>query len=150
MKTFTINLFTIISTMFLAACGNLPLPPSMPTPIPVQQPQQPSYQMPFAVKIDGQNATVLGNNDTFGTISNPVSANAMLEADTTGQIIINIFKSDSNGSPDNSVQPKIIIINKSTKTKLSATMDKSKLSAGTYLMNVVGGGTTSRVVFTVK
>ena len=43
----------------------------------------------------------------------------------------------------------VIFANKVKEVKLDATMDKKKLAPGTYLMNVVANGNTSRVVFTV-
>ncbi|MBF0118434.1 MAG: hypothetical protein HQK79_06325 [Desulfobacterales bacterium] len=116
-------------------------------------PSEPIYKLPFGVKMDGQNAVVEKNDETFARIKNPVPANASMVFDVDvkdGQIIINIFKSDDKGNASQE-NPAIIMGAKgSNKTALNKTMDKRKLAPGTYLMNVVGSGETSRVMFTVK
>lgn len=106
--------------------------------------------LPFPVKIDGHSATV--KSKVISTIAPPVSADASIEitADTQ-MVIINIFASDAHGNVANGVQPAIIILQGTTKGKLSKTMNNKKLSTGTYLANVViAEKGTSRVVFSVK
>lgn len=107
--------------------------------------------LPFSVKLDGQEAAV--KNDICAIIANPVSGSAEIEvgAPTDEMIIINAFPSDLNGKVQEGAKAAIILIKKGEKkTTIDKTTDNNKLAAGTYLMNVVGGGKTARVVFTVK
>ena len=107
--------------------------------------------LPFGVKVGGQKAIVSGNK-TFAKVAKPVSANADLVVDAeVDMVIINIFKCDKEGNVKQGVQPAMILIQGSNKTKLSSTMDKKPLEPGTYVMNVViSSKGTSRVLFTVK
>ena len=107
--------------------------------------------LPFSVKLDGQAAAV--KNDICAAIASPVSSSAVIEvgAPTDEMIIINAFPSDLNGKVPDGAKAAIILIKKGeNKTTIDKTTDNKKLAAGTYLMNVVGGGKTARVVFTIK
>lgn len=107
--------------------------------------------LPFSVKLDGTAAKP--NNDICAIIAGSVSNSAVIEvgAPTDEMIIINAFPSDVNGKIPSGAKAAIILIKKGeNKTTIDKTTDNKKLAAGTYLMNVVGGGKTARVVFTVK
>ncbi len=107
--------------------------------------------LPFGVKLGGQEAKV-SDSKSYAKIAKPVSSNADLVVDAEADmIIINAFKCDKEGNVKQGEQPAIILIQGSSKTKLSGTMDKKPLEPGTYIMNVViSSKGTSRVMFTVK
>lgn len=110
---------------------------------------------PFDVKIGGQLATVEGNPQSaiFAKVKNPVPADADLEVSgPAGMLIVNVFPVKPSGEvpPEASTQTKIIMAQDAAKTKLDATMDKSRLAPGLYGANVVFNGGTSRVMFTVR
>ena len=109
------------------------------------------YQMPFSVKLGGQDT--VAKNAICAAIANPVANNAeiVVGAPTNAMIIINAFPCDVNGKVPQGAKAAIILIKKGqNKTTINKTTDKKKLKAGTYLMNVVGGGKTARVLFVVK
>lgn len=106
--------------------------------------------LPFGVTLDGHPAVKV--SEVYAIVAEPVPANAQLVADVQADmIIINVFPSDDKANVDSSAQALIIMIQDGTNT---TTMDKSMdgrvLEPGTYLMNIVAGGDTARVVFTVK
>jgi hypothetical protein len=108
---------------------------------------------PFQVKVGGQLATVEGKPEivAFAKLKDPVSANAEVEVvGVPAMIIINIFKANSDGTVTSSASPKIILVQNGNRTSLDATIDKSTLPPGTYIMNIVYANVTSRVFFTVK
>jgi hypothetical protein len=109
-----------------------------------------STALPFGVKLGGQQAAAKGDAN-FATVEQPVSDNAALEVavENPEMVIINVFPSDDNGKAKD-VPAIIIIFQKSNKGTLDQTMDKKKIPAGTYLMNIVAGNKTSRVVFKIK
>jgi hypothetical protein len=110
-----------------------------------------SAALPFAVKLAGQSAVAKGDA-AFATIEQPVADNAELEiaVDNPEMVIINAFPSDEKGNVKENAVAAIIIFQKTNKGKIDQTMDKKKLVAGVYLMNIVAGEKTSRVVFRVK
>ena len=102
--------------------------------------------LPFKVKVGGQEAQ---DGKTFATVAEPIASNAELEVDSKeAMIIVNVFPSDDKGKTSGAA--KIIMLQNTNKTNLDKTMDKSKLKPGTYLMNIVAGGATARVLFKVK
>ena len=106
---------------------------------------------PFPVNLCGQAA--VKRIDICAAIANPVANNAeiVVDAPTDEMIIINAFPSDANGKIPSGVKTAIILIKKGkNKSTIDKTTDNKKLKAGTYLMNVVAGGKTARVVFVVK
>ncbi len=108
---------------------------------------------PFDVTIDGQTAAVEGDPSTaiVAKIAMPVPANAELVVDgEPGMLIINLFPSNASAEVEPGAQPKIILVQEGTSTPLDATMDKSTLSPGIWLANVVFAGSTSRILFTVE
>ncbi|MFK7910660.1 MAG: hypothetical protein AB8F34_08655 [Akkermansiaceae bacterium] len=107
---------------------------------------------PFDVTIDGQKAAMQEDNTLFAVIEKPVKADALLEIGKEApSIIINAFAVNEKGEVmQPGQQPAIIFANKTTSTKLSATIDKKPLKPGRYLANIVANGGTSRVVFVIE
>lgn len=110
---------------------------------------------PFDVKLGGQTAVIEGDPQIaiFAKVKNPVAADAELEVTgDAGLLLVNVFPVKPNGEVPSEAQgaTKVIMVQSGTKTKLDATMDKSKLTPGLYGANIVFGGRTSRVMFTVK
>ena len=103
--------------------------------------------LPFKVKLGGHEAKP---DKIFAKIADVVSSDALLEVDSKeAMIIVNIFACDEKGTVSGGA-PKVLVIQGKNSAKLDETMDKSKLEAGTYIMNIVAGGATARVLFTVK
>lgn len=111
-----------------------------------------AYQMPFEVKLGGQNT--VAKNATCAAIANPVANNAEMvvsaNVPSNKQVIVNAFTCDANGA--NPSQNAVIILfpKGKQKTTIDKTMDKKKMKAGNYIMNVVADGKTARVFFVVK
>ena len=111
---------------------------------------------PFVVEIGEQKAEVKGNPELaiFADIAEPVEADAVIRVPEAGEnemIIINIFPIDESGTPIPGENPLILLIQEGGQAKLSETQDGRALSAGgLYGANVVYGGGTSRVRFTVE
>ncbi len=110
-----------------------------------------SPALPFGVKLGGQQAAAKGDA-SFATVEQAVADNAELEAtvENPEMVIINVFPSDDNGKVKEGVTAIIIMFQKSNKGTIAQTIDKKKIPAGTYLMNIVAGDKTSRVVFKIK
>lgn len=88
---------------------------------------------------------------TFSRLSTPIAPDALVQVPGKHEsIIVNIFPADENGNVRSGAKPEVIMASKTDCFKLNKTMSKDKLTAGTYLMNIVYGGQTERVVFTVK
>lgn len=105
--------------------------------------------LPFGVSVGGQAAEVV--NEAYAKVPGPVAADAAIVCDVSADmIIINVFPSDDAGNVDSSAQAKIIMIQGGNSAGLNQTMDGSTLTPGWYLMNVVAGSDTSRVVFQVQ
>jgi len=110
---------------------------------------------PFDVKVGGQLAKVEGDPQTalVAKIADPVKADAKIEVvGEPAMVIINVFPANPDGTvePAASGQAKVIMVQNGTETTLAETMDKSKLSPGVYLANVVYNQGTSRVLFTIE
>jgi hypothetical protein len=111
------------------------------------------YQMPFPVKIGGQQAKP--THDICGSIANPVAANAEIIAEvdlkSNEQVIINAFESSADGKTVGNQAAAVIVFEKGkNKSSLDKDMQGKKLKAGTYMVNVVAKGKTARVMFKVK
>ncbi len=110
---------------------------------------------PFDVKVGGQLARIEGQPEAaiFAKVAKAVGADAEVEVvvdGPAGNVIVNLFAVDENGSPKEGATPKIILAD-STKFTLAETMDKSKLAPGRYGMNVVIARMgTSRVLFEIS
>lgn len=110
---------------------------------------------PFDVKIGGQLAVISGDPQTaiFAKIKDPVPADAELEVGgRAGLLIVNVFPVKPNGEvpPEAADAIKILVVERSTKTTLDATLDESRLAPGLYGANVVFHHRTARVMFAVK
>ncbi len=108
---------------------------------------------PFDVTLAGQSAKVEGNSAIFAKIAKPVpnDAEMVLRAEKE-TIFVNIFRCNEKGevSQKDSAKAKIIMAPDANRVKLNATMDKSVLEDGLYLMNVVlSSKGTSRVMFRI-
>ncbi len=89
--------------------------------------------------------------EIFSKLSTPVAADAVVQVPgKQEQIIVNVFPADENGTVKSGVKPEVIMAANTDNFKLNKTMSKGKLSPGIYLMNIVYGGQTERVLFTVK
>jgi hypothetical protein len=106
---------------------------------------------PFEVTLGGQKAEIGEWGDLFAVVKVPVKADAVLSLEKEApMLIVNAFPCKEDGTILMDGAPAAVIFANQTKeVKLDATMDKKKLAPGTYLMNVVANGKTSRVVFTV-
>ena len=107
---------------------------------------------PFDVTVGGQKARMKEGNILFAVVEKPVQPDAVVAIEKQSPLfIINAFACQEDGSVmEPGQQPAVIFSQNARETKLSATMDKKPLKPGTYLMNIVAHGTTSRVVFTVE
>ncbi|HCE43025.1 MAG TPA: hypothetical protein DET40_05720 [Lentisphaeria bacterium] len=110
-----------------------------------------STALPFGVKIGGQQAAAKGDA-SFATVEQAVADNAELEVavDKPEMVIINVFPSDEKGNAKEGAAAIIIMFQKTNKGTIDQTIDKKKIPAGTYLMNIVAGDKTSRLVFKIK
>ena len=106
---------------------------------------------PFEVTLGGQKAEIGEWGDLFAVVKEPVKADAVLSLEKEApMLIVNAFPCKEDGTILMDGAPAAVIFANQTKeVKLDATMDKKELAPGTYLMNVVANGKTSRVVFTV-
>lgn len=110
-----------------------------------------AYQMPFPVTLGGQ--STVAKNAICAAIANPVADNAeiVIDAPKDKMMIINAFPCDAEGNPDKGAKAAVILIKKGlNKITIDKTMDKKKLQAGSYVMNVVANNKTARVFFVVK
>jgi hypothetical protein len=55
-----------------------------------------------------------------------------------------------DGPVKTGIQPEVILVTNTDHFDLDKTMSKKDLTEGTYLMNIVYGGQTERVLFSVK
>lgn len=110
-----------------------------------------STALPFGVKLGGQAATAKGDAN-FATVEQTVADNAELEVavDSPETVIVNVFPSDEKGTTKEGASAIIILFQKTNKGTIDQTIDKKKIPAGTYLMNIVVADKTSRVVFKIK
>ena len=107
--------------------------------------------LPFPVTIGGQSAAVTEKSSIISFLEGPVSSDAVIAVkDVKGQIIVNIFPSDSQGEVENGVQPMIHLFQANESKSISANMAGKTPEPGWYAANIVGGGATSRVCFEVK
>jgi len=104
---------------------------------------------PFKVKLGGQTAVKKSSDAIFATVKSPISADASIEVEAQGQVIVNAFQCDKNGNAIQGKTPAILMF-QAPKSTLAQTLDGNKLQPGKYLANVVAGGTTSRVIFDIE
>lgn len=132
----------IACTLALAALALWPAPSSAQT------------MLPFPVLVGGQKAVLAKDSDPFAKVADPVAADAELEVLKDGEVamvIINAFPADAAGKVKDGANPAILMAQPNTKKlKLDATLDKKKLEPGYYVMNIVAGDNTARVMIQVK
>ncbi len=105
-------------------------------------------RLPFGVTLAGERPA---NGASFATVATPVAADAELVVEVDAQMVtINVFPCDEKGTVKNGAAPAVIMIQGGKKVKMDQTVDKKKLAAGNYIMNIVAGDKTARVKFTVK
>ena len=106
---------------------------------------------PFDVTLGGHKAVMGDWGELFAVVKEPVKPDAILAIEAEApMLIVNAFPCKEDGTILMDGAPAAVIFAQTTaEVKLDATMDKKKLAPGTYLMNVVANGKTSRVVFTV-
>lgn len=84
-------------------------------------------------------------------LNTPVTGDATVQVPGKQQsITVNIFPADLNGIVKSGIQPEVILAKDTDHFKLNQTMSRKELTEGTYLMNIVYGGQTERVLFSVK
>ena len=84
-------------------------------------------------------------------LNTPVEPNAVVQVPGKQEsITVNIFPADLNGVVKSGIKPEVILANDTDNFKLDKTMSRKKLTEGTYLMNIVYGGQTERVLFSVR
>lgn len=89
--------------------------------------------------------------ETLSKLNTPVTPTALVQVPgKQPNIIVNIFPADENGNVQSGVRPEVILAPNTDHFKLDQTMSKKDLTTGTYLMNIVYGGKTERVLFSVK
>ena len=105
---------------------------------------------PFTVKIGEQEAEMKDRNDLFAVIAKPVKADAVLKIEKKSDLLIaNACPCQEDGTILQGNKVVAIFGQNTEMLKLDATLTKKPLKPGTYLMNIVAHGTTSRVVFTI-
>jgi len=105
-------------------------------------------ELPFALTLGGAKPVA---GTSFATVPGTVADNAELVLDVDEpMVIINVFPCNEKGEAKEGASPAIIMIQGGKKITIDQTMDKKKLSVGNYIMNIVAGGKTARVMFSVK
>ena len=84
-------------------------------------------------------------------LSTPVDSDALVQVPGKQEsITVNIFPADLNGIVKTGGKPEVILTSDTDHFELDQTMSGNDLTKGAYLMNIVYGGQTERVVFSVK
>ncbi|MDA7518175.1 hypothetical protein N8529_00235 [bacterium] len=105
---------------------------------------------PFKVTIGDQEAHMKDPGDLFATIEKPVKAENLLKIDREADFLIaNACPCKEDGTILDGNHVIAIYAPKAKSLPLISTLKKEPLKPGTYLMNVVAHGKTSRVVFTI-
>ena len=87
----------------------------------------------------------------FSKLNTPVAPDALVQVPGKQEsITVNIFPSNFSGIVNSGIKPEVIMVSDTDHFKLDQTMSKNDLTKGTYLMNIVYGGKTERVFFSVK
>ena len=108
--------------------------------------------LPFGVTLGGQSAAMVDGDTVFAHFPAAIPAGAAMGVKgATGQVIVNIFPSDSKGVVAQGVQPAILLFDAGATKSIDANMNSKKLAPGWYSANVVAGAAgTSRVLFQIK
>ena len=87
----------------------------------------------------------------FSKLNTPVTADALVQVPGKQEsIIVNIFPANVKGIVKTGAKPEVIMASDTDHFKLDQTMSKKGLTKDTYLMNIVFGGKTELVLFSVK
>lgn len=116
----------------------------------VSSAEEPPLFYPFKVSIGEQEAKMKNPGDLFAVFEKPVKAGDLLKIDKkVDMLIANACPCKEDGTilDGNHVIP--IYATQTNSLPLKSTLKKEALKPGTYLMNVVAHGKTSRVVFTI-
>lgn len=108
--------------------------------------------LPFGVTLGGQAAAKVEGDSLFAHFPAAVASGAAMGVKgATGQVIVNIFPSDSKGKVADGAQPAILLFDAKETKSINDNMGKTKLKPGWYAANVVCGALgTSRVLFEIK
>ena len=105
---------------------------------------------PFKVTIGEQEAKMKDPGDLFAIIEKPVKAADLLKIDKEADFLIaNACPCKEDGTILEGNHVIAIYAPKAKSLPLISTLKKEPLKPGTYFMNVVAHGKTSRVVFTI-
>lgn len=105
---------------------------------------------PFKVTIGEQEATMKNPGDLFAIIEKPVKAADLLKIDKKVEFLIaNACPCQEDGTILDGSNVIALFAPNADSLPLKATLKKEALQPGTYLMNVVAHGKTSRVLFTI-
>lgn len=106
---------------------------------------------PFDVRVAGQLARLDSEYAVFARLSSPVRPTSEVAVDThPGTLIINAFPSNEAGDAVDTSQSAVVLAQDATRARLDQTMDGQRLSSGSYMLNIVAGGQTSRVLIEVR
>lgn len=106
---------------------------------------------PFDVRVGGQLARVDSEYAVFARLPSPVRSTAEVAVDTfPGTLIINAFPSNDSGDAVDTSQSAVVLAQDATRARLDQTMNGQRLSSGSYMLNIVAGGQTSRVLIEVR
>ena len=105
---------------------------------------------PFKVSIGEQEAVLKNPDDLFAVIEKPVKTDDVLKIEKKVELLIaNACPCKEDGTILAGNDTIAIFRQNSDSLPLVNTLKKEPLKPGTYLMNVVAHGTTSRVVFSI-
>ncbi len=112
--------------------------------------EEPYNFYPFKVTIGGNEAKLEKKGDLFAVIEKPVKANATIKIEKQVEMLIaNVAPCKEDGTVLGGNNIIAIFATNTDSLKLDQSLKKTALKPGTYLMNLVAHGTTSRVVFQV-
>jgi hypothetical protein len=112
--------------------------------------KKPPLFYPFKITIGEQEAKMKNPGDLFAVIEKPIKANDVLKIEKkVDMLIANACPCKEDGTILDGNNVVAIFAQNTKELKLSETLKKEALKPGTYLMNVVAHGKTSRVVFTI-
>ncbi len=111
---------------------------------------KPPQFYPFKVTIGEQEAKMEKPGDLFAVIKDPVKADDLLMIEKKAEMLIaNAHPCKEDGTILDGKETVAIYAPNSNSLSLVATLKKEALKPGTYLINVVAHGQTSRVVFSI-
>lgn len=110
-----------------------------------------SKALPPVAEIQIAGMPLDSQTEILSKLSTPVAADAIVQVPGKQErIIVNVFPASADGAVASGAKPEVIMVTDTDHFKLDKTMSKKELASGTYLMNIVYGGKTERVLFAVK